>query len=267
MIDTSANANQPKEFDTGLAPTESRIDLSALIADDNTAQQPKPDTEKQNIARIKSLMKPVFSSRNKLAFLAGQKRTYTNASELCYTHMARPFRTIEALSERIKQKRFKQYTPRESEFAQYEPEQMQKQLEIEIMEIRVKEKSYRENTQLVIPKHYRKVTRRTDEAGEFRRLERELQETARQYSRSFDEILQIFDQVNCDLKRLRDRLEGNTFCVWKKIEDLTLQKHFEDVKKNGGAQPRELDQHYKCLVEEKGLEEIAARSRYLGLAD
>ena len=54
MIDTSASANQPKEFDTGLAPTESRIDLSALIADDNTAQQPKADIEKQNIARIKS---------------------------------------------------------------------------------------------------------------------------------------------------------------------------------------------------------------------
>ena len=71
MIDTSANANQPKEFDTGLAPTESRIDLSALIADNNTVQQPKPDIEKQNIARIKSLMKPVTSSRNKLAFLAG----------------------------------------------------------------------------------------------------------------------------------------------------------------------------------------------------
>ena len=48
------------------------------------------------------------------------------------------------MSESIKQKRFKKYTPRESEFAQYEPEQMRKQLAIETMEIRVLEKSYRE---------------------------------------------------------------------------------------------------------------------------
>lgn len=76
--------------------------------------------------------------------LAGIKRTYTSATEYCYSHMQRPHRTLEAMSESIKQKRFKKYTPRESEFAQYEPEQMRKQLAIETMEIRVLEKSYRE---------------------------------------------------------------------------------------------------------------------------
>ncbi len=111
--------------------------------------------------------------------LAGTKRTYTSATEFCYSHMERPHRTLEAMSESIKQRRFKKYTPRESEFAQYEPEQMRKQLAVEFMNIHVLEKSYREQTQLIIPKYYRKVVRKTDDAGEFRYLKKELEETAR----------------------------------------------------------------------------------------
>jgi len=50
---------------------------------------------------------------------------------------------------------------------------------------------------------------------------------AHQYSKSFEELLTIFESVNCDKKRLRERLEGNTFCTWKKIEDLTLKNYYE----------------------------------------
>lgn len=74
----------------------------------------------------------------------------------------------------------------------------------------------------------------------------------------------IFESVNCDKKRLRERLEGNTFCTWKKIEDLTLKNYYDQVKLNNGK-PLSNSPAYQCLIEEKGLEEIACRNKFLGL--
>lgn len=116
----------------------------------------------------------------------------------------------------------------------------------------------------MIPRYYRSVVRRTDEEGKFKWMQIELEEMAQQYSRSVEEIMVMFGQVNCDKKRLRERLEGTTYCTWKKIEDLTLKNYFEAVQQNGIAGSGAENAQYQCLVEEKGTDEIAARNRYLG---
>ena len=108
----------------------------------------------------------------------------------------------------------------------YEPLELQKKSDVEIMEIRVNEKAFEEHGKVIVPKFYRTVVRKPDMEGNFKWIEIELQEIAQQYSRDYEEVCTIFEQVNCDKNRLRDRLAGNSFCIWKKIEDLTLQNYF-----------------------------------------
>jgi len=106
MIDTSGQA-PTRAFDAG-TQSERRIDLSSLIDDGTTAH-------KQNLPQLKKVSK---------VGLAGLKRSYnmfTTASSLCYTAQKRPFQTISLMAEKLKQKRFKRYTPRESEYPAYEP--------------------------------------------------------------------------------------------------------------------------------------------------
>ena len=81
----------------------------------------------------------------------------------------------------------------------------------------------------MIPRYYRTAVRRPDEIGKFKWLHIELEEMAQQYSKSLEDVMVLFEQVNCDKKRLRERLEGTTYCTWKKIEDLTLKNYFEAI--------------------------------------
>jgi len=75
----------------------------------------------------------------------------------------------------------------------------------------------------------------------------------------------LFEQVNCDKKRLQERLEGSSHCTWKKIEDLTLKNYYDAVQRNGRVPAHSTESaQYQCLVEEKGADEIAARNRFLG---
>jgi len=123
MIETSGLTT--KAFDAGLK-SERRIDLSSLIDDGTTSK-------KQNLPQLKSVSK---------AGLAGLKRTYnlfSTASSLCYNYQNRPFQTISLISEKLKQKRFKRYTPRESEYPAYEPWEFAKQMEVEILEVKCNE--------------------------------------------------------------------------------------------------------------------------------
>mmetsp|Transcript_37432 Transcript_37432/g.49221 ORF Transcript_37432/g.49221 Transcript_37432/m.49221 type:complete len:124 (+) Transcript_37432:706-1077(+) len=123
------------------------------------------------------------------------------------------------------------------------------------MNIKINEKAFKANNDYIKPKDYRTVVRKPDMAGKFKWINIELEEIASQYSKDMDEVLQIFEQVNCDKNRLRDRLEGNTFCIWKKIEDVTLCNYWEQTKANGGVPPQN-NAHYQCLLEEKGAAEI-----------
>ena len=138
-------------------------------------------------------------------------------------------------------------------------------MDIEMMSIRVNEASIKEHQNKMIPRHYRTVVRREDVEGKFKWLSIELEEIAKQYSRSMDEIMDLFEQVNCDKRKLRERLEGTSTCTWKKIEDLTLKNYCEALKRSKGGNVRNSEvAQYRCLVDEKGLEEITARCKFLG---
>ena len=76
-------------------------------------------------------------------------------------------------------------------------------MDIEMMSIRVNEASIKEHQNKMIPRHYRTVLRREDVEGKFKWLSIELEEIAKQYSRSMDEIMDLFEQVNCDKRKLR----------------------------------------------------------------
>ena len=79
-----------------------------------------------------------------------------------------------------------------------------------------------------------------------------------------DEVLQIFEQVNCDKKRLREQLEGGSYCSWKKLDDLALKNIWTEMKAQGSGFSKANDPCYKLLVEEKGAAEIQARMKFLG---
>ena len=99
--------------------------------------------------------------------------------------------------------------------------------------------------------------------GTFKWIEIDLQEIAKTYSKTFEEITTMFEQVNCSKTRLVERLNGDSFCAWKRLEDLILETHYNLKKGNGGKEP-ERSAQYMCLIEEKGLDEIEARNKFLG---
>ena len=81
-------------------------------------------------------------------------------------------------------------------------------MKLEITKIKVNEASYKEQNGRIVPKHYRTVTKEQDLEGFFEVLNGELEEMARQYGKTFDEVTEIFESVNCDKKATRDRLAG-----------------------------------------------------------
>ena len=76
-------------------------------------------------------------------------------------------------------------------------------MDLEFMEIKVNSATYKQQGNHIIPKLYRTVVRKPNDEGKFKWLEIELHEMASQFSQSFDEIITIFEQVNCDKKKLR----------------------------------------------------------------
>ena len=198
-----------------------------------------------------------------VATILGQKRTYSQASDLCYTTKTRPFQTMEEISERLKSKRFKRYTPQDREYPQYEPREFAKQMDVECMSIHVNEKSYKEHSNTLVPKHYRSIVRRADEAGKFKWLQIELEEIAYQNSKDIDFVVGIFESVSCDKKRLREYFEGSHMIAWTKIEDHHLKKYYEACQSDR-AEEAQTDHGYQTLVADKGLDEIQARNRFLG---
>ncbi len=195
----------------------------------------------------------------------GQKRTYSLAapSGTYYNHSTRPCGALANAVEQLNLKRFKRYAPRHGESAMWNQKELEKYLDIETMEVKLNEAHYKKNG-VLIPKFYRAVVRKPDEQGKFKWIQQDLEEIANEYSKTFDEVVTIFEQVNCDKKRLRERLQGNSYCIWRKIEDVTLQTYFFKVKANGGK-PLPYDAQYQCLVDEKGESEIIARNKFLGL--
>lgn len=70
---------------------------------------------------------------------------------------------------------------------------------------------------------------------------------ANEFSKDFMEVVTIFEQVNCSKRATRERLAGETFCTWKRLEDLILKQYHESMIRNGGVPPKN-DSQYDCLV-------------------
>jgi len=84
-------------------------------------------------------MKPV---NTKGLVKLGQKRTYSNASSLCFNQPSRPSGFLANAVEQLNRKRFKRYAPRHGECAIWTPKEIEKYLDIETMEIRVNEAAF-----------------------------------------------------------------------------------------------------------------------------
>ena len=74
-----------------------------------------------------------------------------------------------------------------------------------------------------MPKYYRTIVRRRNEEGKFKWMHIELEEMAHQYGVEIEKLYDQFGQVNCDIKLLREKMEGKNLCTWTSLEDLTLK--------------------------------------------
>ena len=106
---------------------------------------------------------------------------------------------------------------------------------------------------MIKPQTYRTILRRPDHSGIFKRLQMELEAFAKQYSRSIDDVQEIYGEVNCDKTKLEGVLRGQSFTKWDELDDICLKK--------GDC----LSRPYRFLIKEKGAEEIERRKIFLGL--
>lgn len=70
------------------------------------------------------------------------------------------------------------------------------------------------------------------------------------YSKSEDELTELFVKVNGDVQSMKDYLEGKKVVQWSYLEDLALTKS-------------ETSDEFKCLLKQKGREEIDKRLQFL----
>lgn len=85
------------------------------------------------------------------------------------------------------------------------------------------------------------------------RLMMELEEIAMSYSKDLDEVIAIFEKVNCSKTRLREVLEGKSFTKWTSLEDMAVRK------------PKD-SKEFNYIIKTKGEEAVAARCAFLELA-
>ena len=101
--------------------------------------------------------------------------------------------SLSSLVENLNSKRFKVYAPRNNEMAHWSNSELDKYFEIEHMHMRTSEKAFKDNKGFIRPKDYRVVVRRPDQAGQFKWIQRDLEEIAHQYSKDLDEVFVIFE--------------------------------------------------------------------------
>ena len=96
-----------------------------------------------------------------------------------------------SIGEKLLAKRFRYFTPNSNDLPTYTEKEFEKQMNLEIMTIDVNDEDYRQRG-FVYPRHYRKMERKEDEAGKFKQFNMDLQELSNQFSRDFDEVLELF---------------------------------------------------------------------------
>lgn len=88
-----------------------------------------------------------------------------------------------------------------------------------------------------------------NEEGSFRRLAQELEQIAKEYGKEFDEVNNIFMEVNGSKQQLRKVLEGQSYTRWDELSDMCLQSRV----------PSQID----YLIKTRGKEEVEKRCKFL----
>ena len=84
------------------------------------------------------------------------------------------------------------------------------------------------------------------------RLSRELEEIAKEFGIDFDDVTEMYAEVNCSKPNLKKLLEGQSFVRWKELEDMALKSR----------DPQQME----YLLKTKGQEEIEKRRAFLGIS-
>ena len=233
-------SKQTREFDALEGKTSAgspQKDIASLIPEATKVEQLRP--------KVTVEMKPVKK-------LIGLKRTYnmhTDVNELIYTFDTRPGKTIEHISETLKARRHKEYVPQDTEVPEYDRERFNKQMMLERIEIKVNEKSYRQEG-TIKPDKYRSVLRKRDDAGYFYSLEADFAKWALEFSVDIDEVRALFLKYG-QKEMVRPKLIELYSNKWTGLEDITLKKGERNSKQ------------HKHLVKTKTPEEMEKRKKFL----
>jgi hypothetical protein len=107
--------------------------------------------------------------------------------------------------------RMKKFIPGNIDLVDYDRELLQKQLELQIMEITLKRDAEREaeaDHPQGMPYYVRHVRRENNEEAMFRRLQEELSQIAKEYDRTEETINEMFIEVCCSKTKLIEVLKG-----------------------------------------------------------
>ena len=179
---TEFSNKQTREFEpmeTNGTNMNNQKDIGSLISEETKVEQlrPKPTVQMKKVKK-----------------LVGMKRSYNmyeEANSLIYTTENRPFQTIENICETLKQKRHREHVPKDSEVPELDRERFNKQMILEIVDIKVNEKTYRQRG-TIIPALYRTVVRKNDIAGSFMLIQREFEQWAKEYGIDVEEVSMLF---------------------------------------------------------------------------
>jgi hypothetical protein len=126
-------------------------------------------------------------------------------------------------------------------------------MELVIMKIKTTrnwEKQHAEGSK--IPSYKRAITRQDNEEGRANRTVREMQEIADQYSKTLDDVLDVFGKVNGRKQAVKDHYaDGGKNVCWNPMEDAGIKDKESEM--------------YKYIVNTKGEEAVLARREWLNI--
>eukprot|EP00347_Sterkiella_histriomuscorum_P011097 403373765 len=148
--------------------------------------------------------------------------------------------------------RMQKLLPKDFDIVEYDKELLQKQLDLETVEITLTQDAAKAIEFDVDVFYERAVRRFPNEEGMFRRLQMELSEIGQRYGVGDLEVNKMFIEVSCCKAKLIEVLERQSFSKWSELEDLALRRGVDS-------------EEYKYLMRQKGAEEVARRVKFLGI--
>lgn len=144
--------------------------------------------------------------------------------ELAYTLLeVNPDNTLQRNAQTILRERFETYIPRACDTPDYDPEEFQKQMDVEIMKITLNPDTYHPTKgKYLVPKAYRTITREPDIFGVFRYTERELKKISAQFEIPYEKVMEEYGDMNCNLDKLVEMYSKQRYTRWTAVHDYSL---------------------------------------------